>query len=45
MRWVFGPVPSRRLGRLPPEAQHCALLAANTLRAAIADYREGTVRP
>jgi nitrogen fixation NifU-like protein len=26
------------LGGLPPESQHCALLASNTLRAAVADY-------
>jgi len=28
------------LGGFPPEAQHCALLSANTLKAAVADYRE-----
>lgn len=28
----------RALGGLPPESEHCALLAANTLKAAIADY-------
>lgn len=27
------------VGGLPRESQHCALLAANTLKAAIADYR------
>lgn len=26
------------LGGLPPDSEHCALLAANTLRAAITDY-------
>jgi nitrogen fixation NifU-like protein len=26
------------LGGLPPDSEHCALLAANTLRAAISDY-------
>lgn len=30
----------RSLGGLPPEAEHCALLSANTLKAAIADYLE-----
>ena len=27
-----------QVGGLPEESQHCALLAANTLRAAIEDY-------
>jgi len=30
----------KALGGLPDEDKHCALLAANTLRAALADYRQ-----
>lgn len=33
------------LGGLPEESQHCALLAANTLQAAIADYLGKLARP
>ena len=30
------------LGGLPPEAEHCALLAANTMRAACENYLKGS---
>jgi len=33
------------LGGLPDEDKHCALLAANTLKAAIADYRKSRREP
>jgi len=33
------------LGGLPPEVQHCALLASNTLRAACEDYVDATAKP
>jgi len=33
------------LGGLPKESEHCALLAANTLKAAIRDYIEKKKRP
>jgi nitrogen fixation NifU-like protein len=34
----------KALGGLPPEVQHCALLAANTLKAACDDYLQGKIR-
>ena len=33
------------LGGLPPEVQHCALLASNTLRAACEDHMEHRMKP
>jgi nitrogen fixation NifU-like protein len=34
-----------RLGGLPEESRHCALLAADALRAAVADYRKTADQP
>jgi len=34
-----------KLGGLPKESEHCALLASNTLRAALSDYLEKRDRP
>ena len=33
------------LGGLPDDSKHCALLAANTIKAAINDYRETNREP